>query len=328
MPEKPSTFDPNLQTEDIAFTAAEMIACPNCDRQNPPNRLKCLYCAAELKIEPQGLADVRLNLRKLESWEKGFNVIICAGTEPNAAVAASLLGLTPSELGDITPTGSPMPVARVESEAEANIVKEKLGAYGFGCKVVSDADLNAEKPLTRLSRIDLDDETITLTDFNTHERREASVSDLAVIVTGAIATQRTDSLEKRKRGGKRKLLDETAVSHDEPLVDIYLRDDAKGFRVQMAGFDFSCLGAEMGLVAVENMRLLVQKLMDAAPNAKLVSDYDKVRHTLNGVWEPESRNDPLGIVRAGFGKKEFGSIATTNNLVQFTKYSRLQWHLL
>ena len=82
------------------------------------------------------------------------------------------------------------------------------------------------------------------------------------------------------------------------------------------------------MVAVENMRRLVVALKEYAPQAKLVSDYAKVSHALGGVWEVEARKDPQGLQRAGFGKVEFGSVASTSNLRQFTKYSRLQWQLL
>ena len=48
---------------------------------------------------------------------------------------------------------------------------------------------------------------------------------------------------------------------------------------------------------------------------------------LGTVWEIESRNDPQRPKAFGVWQVEFGTVASTSNLNQFTKYSRLQWHL-
>ena len=42
-----------VRSENIAFGAEEMITCGKCSRVNPPNRLKCLYCAAALEISAE-----------------------------------------------------------------------------------------------------------------------------------------------------------------------------------------------------------------------------------------------------------------------------------
>jgi hypothetical protein len=138
---------------------------------------------------------------------------------------------------------------------------------------------------------------------------------------------RVDSLEKKRRHGKTKLIDETATSSDEQIFDLYTRDDATGFRVFQAGFDFSCLGDDKGLLASENIRLLIAELKQRAPNAKYINSYGHVRRLLDDVWKIESRKDSQGLQRSGFGKVEFGSVASTSNLMQFNKFSRLQWHL-
>ncbi len=39
-----------LQMENPAFNPEEMILCAKCARTNPPTRLKCFYCGAELEI--------------------------------------------------------------------------------------------------------------------------------------------------------------------------------------------------------------------------------------------------------------------------------------
>jgi hypothetical protein len=115
---------------------------------------------------------------------------------------------------------------------------------------------------------------------------------------------------------------------DETLIDIYTRNDPTGYRIYMTGFDFSCLGEAKGMLAGENMRLLVTMLSEVTPSMRTISDHSQIKHLLGDIWEVESRKESQGARRAGFASKVFGSVQTTNDLSQFTKYSRMQWHLL
>ena len=316
-------FDPRIQTEDIAFKPDEMKPCIACTRLNPPTRLKCLYCGNQLEIRPENASRIRPELRKLEAWERGYNVIL---REPNSAVKANLskiasfLSMEPDDIRVILDAAASLPLARVESETEADL--------GLKCSILADSDIAEEKLPVRISNVELSDDSIAVTDFNTRKVIVVKTGDLALIIPGLVTTARVDSIEKKKRGGTSKLIDETMTSSDESILDIYSRQEPTGFRVHLTGFDFSCLGPDKGLIAVENMRRLVTVLKEYAPDAKLVADYRSVRPALGHVWEIESRKDGQGLQRSGFGKKEFGSVASTNNLRQFTKYSRLQWHLL
>lgn len=324
-------FDPRIQSEDIAFKPDEMQACTACTRLNPPTRLKCLYCGNQLEIRPENALRIRPELRKLEAWERGYNVIL---REPNSAVKANLskiasfLSMEPDDIGVILNAAASLPLARVESETEANLIVTGLADLGLKCSILADSDIADEKLPVRISNIELSDDSIAVTDFNTRKVTVIETGDLALIIPGLLTTARVDSIEKKKRGGASKLIDETMTSSDESILDIYSRQDPIGFRVHLTGFDFSCLGPDKGLIAVENMRRLVTVLKEHAPDAKLVADYRSVRAALGHVWEIESRKDAQGLQRSGFGKKEFGSVASTSNLRQFTKYSRLQWHLL
>lgn len=326
-PDATHAFDPLLQTENIAFRPEEMQACAACGRINPPTRLKCLYCAGELEVKAENAASIKPVLRKLESWERAFNVIVHKTSgEIEIAKTAAYLSTEIDAVKAVVEAGLPLPVARVESATEAGVVITGLGKLNVKCSMISDAELDADKLPVRLSGIEFGENRIAVTDFNT--RRSTVIDDLALIVPGILTSSKVDSLEKKRRGGKTKLLDETATASDESILDIYDRKDGIGFRVHLAGFDFSCLGDDKGMIAAENMRRLVVKLKEYAPQAKLVADYVTVRHALGSVWEVEARKDPQGLQRAGFGKVEFGSVASTSNLRQFTKYSRLQWHIL
>ncbi len=326
LPEDDHKFDPAIQTEDIAYRSDEMVACPKCSRQNPPNRLKCLYCAAALEVAPT--AGIKPKLRKLEGWEKGWNVILTGSASVDLGSAASYLSTDADHLSKVIGAGTPLPIVRVEDEREANILAETLAASGLRCSIVSDDNLNAERPPVRIAAIDVAARRILLTDFNTRETVEFDLDDLALIVVGEIETSKVDSLEKRRRGKEIKVLSETATTSDETVVDLYIRLDPTGYRIHMAGFDFSCLGGAKTLLATENIRLVVEMLKEIAPNARVIVDYARISRLLDEAWPIEARKEPQGLRRAGFARQEFGAVATTSNLSQFTKYSRMQWHLL
>ena len=320
-----------IQTEDIAFKPEEMIACEKCARKNPPNRLKCFYCGAELEIPDEKAANIKPLLRKLENWEKGYNLIYTPNqqseNEFDLSAAAEILKLETETLQKIMQSKNPLPVARAESEKEAGIAAEKLRAQGFDISIVSDEALAAERLPKRLRGLEFDSERLVLIYFNTDEIAEIKREDLILIVSGAVFERKTESIEKRKKG-ESKILDSTETASDEILIDVYSRENSDGYRILAKGFDFSCLEAEKKITAVENMRKLAAKLRDFAPNAKYVGDYLQVREVLGGVWEIEQKKDSQGLKRHSFGKFDFSKVATSNNIQQFTKYSRLQRHIL
>lgn len=325
-----TTFDPEFQTENIAFDPKEMLACDGCGRTNPPNRLNCIYCGSELNIQVDDAASIKTNRRTLELWERGFNVIVRENTAERSSVdkIADLLSMDPADVSMILTVGMPLPLARVENEKEAALIVNAMAPLGLSCSVLPDVDLSADKFPARLSKIDDLADKFALKDFNTGNVTEIAKEDIVLIVPGILTSGKVDSLEKKRRGKETKILDETTTAEDEAILDIYARSDSNGFRVRLAGFDFSCLGEDKGLLAAKNLSTLVHFLKERSPNAKLITNYSTIKQALNIVWEIESRKDSKGLQRIGFGKTEFGAVASTNNLNQFTKFSRLQWHLL
>jgi len=324
-------FDPRFQTENLAYDTDKLIACVGCSRMNPPNRLNCLYCGRELEIDIEDAASIKTNLRTLELWERGVNVILCEGdacVEPDTEKLAVFLCMDATDLSLIINAGTPLPIVRVESEKQADILLAGLEQFGLKCTLVKDDALAADKPPVRLSGMEINDQQLTLKDFNTGNLTETVAADLVLIVLGSITESKVDSLEKRGLRKEAKLIGESATATDEAILDVYFRNDPVGFRVRLAGFDFSCLGERKGLLAGENLQRLIGVLKEQAPGAKYVDNYLAVRQALGRVWDVETRKDSKGVQHAGFGKAELGVVASTNNLNQFTKYSRLQWHLL
>ncbi|HEX8639138.1 MAG TPA: hypothetical protein VF692_13805 [Pyrinomonadaceae bacterium] len=319
-------------TENIAFKPEEMIECRKCARMNPPVRLKCFYCASELEISAEQAANLQTGLRKLEDWEKGYNLIYQPNspgeTKFDTAEIAKILRLEAEVLRKIVETKKTLPLVRVESKKEAEIIAGKLREKDLLTFIVSDEKLSPDILPTRLRSLEFDGDRLALVLFNTSEIREIRRDDLILIVSGTVFERKTEAVEKRKKG-ESVILDASETASDENLIDIYSRDlDANGYRITAKGFDFSSLEAEKGIVARENMQKLIEKLREFAPDAKFDGDYSAIREVLGNVWEIENRKDSQGLKRHGFGKFDFSNIATSSNLRQFTKYSRLQREIL
>ena len=323
------TGDLPVRTENIAYASEEMIACEKCRRQNPPNRLKCLYCGAELTFTDEQSSFLKPVLRKLEAWEKGFNLIYLpsgAGAlgEPEMKEIGRMTRLEKDVLEQIFAAGKPLPVARAESEKEARIVGQRLGELGVETALIGDEELAADRPPTRLRGLEFSGETLILKPFNTDAPIELHREQLTLIVTGAVFEKRIEAMEKLNKKGENTLLSATETATDEKLFDLYARTGGKtGFRVEQNGFDFSPLGAEKSLLAAENIDRLARKLAEFAPQARFIEDYTKLRGALGAVWEISERRDSKGLVRERFGRFSLGNVTTVSNAEQFTKYSRM-----
>lgn len=309
--------------------AADTILCPKCGRRNAPTLLKCLYCGANLELNAEQAANVQPRLRKIEAWERAYNLIYIPEenkkfSEKNLSEISRMTRLEEETLWQIFESKQSLPIARAESLAEAEIVKERLSEANIETFIVSDEDLSFDKHSKRLRGLEFDDNFLLLRLFNVDETVKIKCEDLALIVAGAVFHKQIESVEKRKGKDEKKLLDATETASDEMLIDIYGNDDRIGFRIEQKGFDFSCLGDDKTMLAAQNIKLLIEKLKRFAPNAKVSEDYLNVRELLGEIWEVEHRKDSLGLKRHGFGKFDFSNLATSNNLGQFTKFSRLQ----
>lgn len=322
-----------LQTEDIRFKPEEMVACAKCQRMNPPNRLKCFYCSGELELTEAQNQSLKLKLRKLESWEKGFNVIFLPSSQVfDEAKTTEIAGFLKTEkevIDKILASKISLPLARTESEKEAATVQTRLQReFGVETFILSDEALAVERPTRRLRGIEFYDDRLVLIFFNQNETNEISSGDLALIVVGASFERRIEATEKYNKKGDNEILSQSETASDETLIDIYNRTETLGFRIYSKGFDFSCLAAEKEITAKDNIKKLAEKLRRFAPGAKFVDDYVTKRSLLANVWEVEQKTVSQGLKREIFGRFNLGNLTTVNNTAQFTRYSRLQRHLL
>lgn len=329
--------DISVEPEIQGFKPEEMISCPKCERKSPPTRLKCFYCGAELPVSLERIEAVKPQPRKLEAWEKGFNIILLPNPtraeidETKLAEIARMSLLEKEDLQRLFEADAPLPLVRAESEKEAEIIAKKLSENKLENRILSDEQLKIETPPRRLRGIEFDEDKLVLILFNSDEIEEIRREDLSLIVTGAIFERRIEATERhKKKSAARKVLDTSETSADELLIDVYARGDETGYRIATSGFDFSwALGAaEKGILARENMLKLIEKLRGFSDATKFVNDYLQIRYALGKIWEVEQKRDSRGLQRKAFGRFDLENVTTINNLAQFTKYSRLQWHLL
>jgi hypothetical protein len=309
------------------FAPEQMIECAACCRTNPPTRLDCFYCGARLEISEKNAKLVRPIFRKLENWEKGFNVVCVFDSSieknaPQSKDAALFLGIEPEIFKNIARCGFPLPVSRLETAEEAKIVETRLRDYNLNAFVVPDEDLLPDKLPKRVRALSFSDD-LQIRFTGTDESQSVNWQDLIVFVEGRIFESKREGFEKRKRGEREETGDASEFSTDERVLDFYDSRNRLGYRISAKSFDFSCLGAKKSLLANENFEILLGELKRLAPEAGFDRNYKNVRPLLNVVWTPDERKDSTGLQHAGVGKINLGSTVTVNNQNQFNCYSRL-----
>ncbi len=307
-------------------TNDRVLRCLACDRATPANRHHCLYCGTEVNYE---LASVHtFHMREsLEAWQNGFSIVVCGqAAEGIDREVSRLLSLDLSDVSAILQARRPLPIARYPNSAEAARVCSALALLGLECLIVNELDLVLEKPNIRIGSISLLGDNIDLRDFNTSTSYELELSDISLLVTGSVWSERTDEFTKKARS-KVATTSESHIYTDEQMMDIYHISSMIGFRIQTAGFDFSCLNDGKALLAVQNWPRLIELLQAACTRSRLVADYDHVSKALNATFPPESRHETHGMKNTGFRKRTFGRSVEMTNLDQFNRFSRLERYL-
>ncbi len=333
---KPELPDAFLWLQDLPkeaaaerFTTNQMISCEACGRSNAPTRLACLYCGTTMKIAEENAALARPVLRRLENWEKGWNVFYLPGEtadfdELKLAQTAAFLRLERAEFDKILEANHILPVAQAESEAEASVVEKHLQANGFKTALVADEALETTVLPRRVRSMEIGDNHLSLHLLGKSEEAvQVLFADFELIIVGAIFERQVENRERRKKEDSFEVKESREISSDESLLDFYVKNDTAGYRISAKNFDFSCLGAEKKLLARENFGILLEKLKEKAPTAAFDDSYKRLRGALNPVWPPDQRNESLGWQHEGIGKISIDNRMTVNNAAQFLRYSRM-----
>jgi hypothetical protein len=324
--------DPSLGVQ--PFKPDQLVACESCLRTNPPTRVNCLYCGANLPIH-DGIADLQKPaLRPLESWEQGYNNILKPRpaidalnlSETAVAEAADLLKLEAPALSRIISSKQALPLARTATRDEATLVQRRLRMLGIDSDIVADVNLatDGSGPL-RVRAIEIADSGLKAYERPGAQPVDLLWSEIVLMVVGRLTVQRVESREEASRKENR-LLDSSEFFSDETVFDFY-NTAGKSFRIMSKSFDFSCLGTEKGLLAEQNMATLLALFREQASNAGWDDSFNSVRKELEVVWPSERRAESAGWRRDRPGKITKGSITEINNESQFQKYSWLRHHL-
>ncbi|HEY3582627.1 MAG TPA: hypothetical protein VGK82_18870 [Pyrinomonadaceae bacterium] len=312
--------------EPQGFAPEQMIRCEECLRANPPTRINCMYCSVPLPVT-ESSAHLRTPvLRRPEKHELGYNTIVLPSSEVvgREAIenAASLLRLKPEELERILAEGVALPVARTASREEAELIADRLQTSGF--RVVT---LRDEDAVVRVRSLSFHDSTLVMNPAQITNEVDVAWSNVVLLVSGRIVEKRVEVKEIKSRGAENEILDTSELFSDEAVIDLYVSGHSETWRISANGFDFSCLGAEKTLLATENIATLQRALNANATNARLDDSYNRVRPLLDLAWGPEQETKSSGWRRERPGKLSLGMTTIHNNESQFTRYSRLLFHL-
>lgn len=320
------------RSEPRGFTHEQMVTCDVCLRANPPTRTSCLYCAAQLPATSVNASLQRPTLRKLENWEQGFNTIFLpdSARSLNENVLEEMeqsLRLKKEDLKRIVETNAPLPLCRAATRDEASLIERRLAEMGVNVIVVADSDFTPNDSVTRRARaLELNDSELVLYQAGGSGLWRMAWDEIALLVVGRLFVRRIEVEERKSRKTEKEIVNAREMSEDESVIDIYTAQANTAWRISAGSFDFSCLGALKGLLAVQNFSTLIGILRERASQARYHDSYLRVRHALAIVW-PLEQNTEAGGRRRRTGRINTEAVTKSDNEIQFTRYSRLQYYL-
>jgi hypothetical protein len=325
----PGDFAP-LKSEPRGYTAEQMTACEECLRANPPTRMNCLYCAAPLPSTEATEAFRRPELKPVEEHAQGFSVVaLSASADAAIEEAAELLRREAGALREALAAGSALPLARVASGAEAELIARRLGAHGVAAEVLSDEALGGvQSSPVRVRKVEFGEGALEGWAVGQSEPLKMAWDDVVLYVAGRIYRRRAEVEERPgvlKRGVE--VADTRETFADEAVLDIFASqsspDGATHWRIAADGFDYSCLGARKSLLARENFVALGEALRRRATRARFDETYARVRRHVEAAWPASERTASGGLRRERPGKFNFEAVTVATNEAQFTRYARL-----
>ncbi len=269
-------------------------------------------------------------LRPPEKHQSAYsNILLPSENElspETIAEAAALLKLNPEHLQRIVAEKSPLPVAFTAYREEAELVFTRLRALGLQTIVISDDSLDLSG-VKRVKAMTVDKHCVIFQQPATKETTEVHWDDVSMIITGCLFIRRMEIQERKTRRPENEIVNASEFTSDEAVIDLYTTGDSQTWRVSANGFDFSCLGERMTLIANENIARLQQLIIEHATRAKFDDAYNRLRHTLDLVWGAQQETQSNGWRRERPGKLTVGVAMSKSNESQFTRYWRLQTYL-
>ncbi|HEV2706232.1 MAG TPA: hypothetical protein VGV59_09935 [Pyrinomonadaceae bacterium] len=323
-----------LKSEPRGYTAEQMTACEKCLRANPPTRLNCLYCGAPLPSNEATEAFRRPELKPLEEHAQGFSVVaLSASADASIEEAAALLRREAGALREVLSAGCALPLVRVATCAEAELIARRLGAHGVTAEVLSDeALLGGKTSPTRVRKVEFGEATLDGWAVGQSEPLRMVWEHVVLLVAGRIFQRRAEVEERPgvlKRGVE--VADTRETFADEAVLDIFAAqastEGATHWRIAADGFDYSCLGADKSLLARENFVALGEALRRRATRARFDESYGRLRRHVEAAWPAAERTASGGLRRERPGKFNVEAVTLVTNEAQFTRYARLLYRL-
>jgi len=267
--------------------------------------------------------------RNIDTVELAFNTVLepfpARVNEGVITALASALQVELNEAQAFIDAGKPLPLARSQTRAEADMISALIRTCGLRASVISDDDMSLDSELMRARRLSLSDE-----EMHVHTSNAAVVlrrDEIVLLVLGELRNVRVDYTEglssSRSQGN---VLDSSEYRSDETLLDVYTSSLDRSFRIKADAFDYSGLVSPMSFRSEVNFQSALKALQAAAPNAKVDDDFSRVRGLIGRAWPERSRNESRGIKRSGPAFRAVAQASvTSDNRDQFDRYSRLMF---
>lgn len=320
---------PEAKTRSFALT--EMVTCDACLRVNPPTRACCLYCGRDLPVsateQPTQTADDTTD-RAAANNSDGYYVVLTSNqtgilSEAQLTEIAALLHLKTTEVQSVVDRSRTFPVARTATSEHATKLIEKLLPLGIAADIFAAEGLALESPTKKIRALEFSDDGFIAVPLSGGGNVSSRWDELILIVAGRLLVNRVE-VEERRRRGRPEPLDTRELFSDEAALDLYTTSSDSGCRITSNGFDFSCLGSEKAFTAFENLSVLLKQLRESAPHVELDDSYLSLRPVLANVWPLEAQTRKGDWRRSGAGKFDIATVTTTDNEMQFNRYSRLR----
>jgi len=267
--------------------------------------------------------------RNIDTVERAFNTVL----EPfparvNESVIAALSSALQIELNDaqaFIEAGKPLPLARSQIRAEADMISALIRTCGLRASVISDEEMMLDRELMRARRVAKRDNEIQV-----HTSNGAVVlqtDEISLLVLGELRNVRVDYTEGLSSGRSQgSVLDSSEYRSDETLLDVYTSSLDRSFRIKADAFDYSGLVSPMSFRSEVNFQSALKALQASTPNAKVDNDFSRVRSLLSRAWPERSHNESRGIRRSGLAFRAVAQASvTSDNRDQFDRYSRLMF---
>ena len=240
------------------------------------------------------------------------------------AEASRLLHLKPAELSRAVALAQPLPVARISTGDEVAAITHGLSSLGIESVIIPNGDLQLELSSTKVRALICSDDSLTAVPAGGGAAQfHVGWDEVALLVTGRLLSNRVE-VEERNRRGRKQTVDSRQFSSDEAVLDIYANSQQANWRIVAGSFDFSCLGPAKSVTTFQNFSALIDFLRERATKARFDDSYIRARPVLEALWPQEQQMRKGELRRRGSSKFDSATVTTTDNEVQFTRYSRLK----